>query len=66
MKFSCMKRVLIRMFPTKGDLRDEMDVLKWLLHQKESDEIEDVTSEMLGRLVKESKNLAVLFCKCSN
>lgn len=35
-----------------GDLRDEDDVLKWLLHQKDSDEIEDVTSEMLSRLVK--------------
>lgn len=46
-----------------GDLRDEQDVLKWLLHQKESDEIEDVTAEMLDRLVKETKHLAVLFCE---
>ncbi|XP_021959977.1 uncharacterized protein LOC110855885 isoform X3 [Folsomia candida] len=44
-----------------GDLRDEDEVLKWLLHQKDSDEIEDVTSEMLSRLIKEKKHLVVLF-----
>ncbi|CAG7689960.1 unnamed protein product [Allacma fusca] len=44
-----------------GDLRDEDSVLKWLLHQKASDEIEDVTDEMLDRLIRESKHLAVLF-----
>ncbi|ODM96284.1 putative protein disulfide-isomerase C1F5.02, partial [Orchesella cincta] len=44
-----------------GDLRDEQEVLRWLLHQKESDEIEDVTSEMLDRLIRETKHLAVLF-----
>lgn len=46
-----------------GDLRDEQTVLKWLLHQKEADEIEDVTAEMLDRLIRESKHLAVLFCE---
>lgn len=31
--------------------------------QLEKDEIEDVTDEMLNRLVKEGKTIAVLFCK---
>lgn len=46
-----------------GDLRDETAVLKWLIHQKDNDEIEDVTAEMLDRLIRDSKHLAVLFCK---
>lgn len=45
-----------------GDLDDESAVLEWLLHQLERDEIEDVTDEMLDKLVKETKALAVLFC----
>ena len=45
-----------------GDLKDEEQVLEWLIHQVESDEIEDVTDEMLDMLIKRSKHLAVLFC----
>lgn len=41
----------------------EEDVLKWLLHQLESDEIEDVTDEMLDMLIAKVPHLAVLFCK---
>ena len=41
----------------------EEQVLDWLIHQVESDEIEDVTDEMLDMLIKRSKHLAVLFCK---
>lgn len=33
------------------------------MNQLEKDEIEDVTDEMLDRLIKEGKTLAVLFCK---
>lgn len=47
-----------------GDLMNEEDILHWLVAQLEKDEIEDVTDEMLDRLVKEGKTLAVLFCKC--
>lgn len=46
-----------------GDLLNEEDILHWLVSQLERDEIEDVTDEMLDRLVKEGKTLAVLFCK---
>lgn len=46
-----------------GDLQNEDEILEWLLSQLEKDEIEDVTDEMLDRLVKEGKTLAVLFCK---
>ncbi|XP_044757514.1 uncharacterized protein LOC123315746 isoform X4 [Coccinella septempunctata] len=44
-----------------GDLEAEEDILEWLVQQLEKDEIEDVTDEMLDKLIKESKNLAVLF-----
>lgn len=47
-----------------GDLMNEEEILQWLLSQLERDEIEDVTDEMLDRMVKEGKTLAVLFCKC--
>lgn len=44
-----------------GDLMNEDKVLAWLVHQVESDEIEDVTDEMLEMLIKKSSNIAVLF-----
>lgn len=43
-------------------MKNEEQVLDWLIHQVESDEIEDVTDEMLDMLIKRSKHLAVLFC----
>ena len=49
-----------------GDLTVEEQVLDWLIHQVESDEIEDVTDEMLDMLIKRSKHLAVLFCKLTS
>jgi hypothetical protein len=53
-------------FPLTGDLKNEEQVLEWLVHQVESDEIEDVTDEMLDMLIKRSKHLAVLFCNRLN
>ncbi|CAG9815355.1 unnamed protein product [Phaedon cochleariae] len=44
-----------------GDLEEEDDILEWLVQQLEKDEIEDVTDEMLDKLIAEGKNLAVLF-----
>ncbi|XP_077298088.1 hulk isoform X2 [Arctopsyche grandis] len=44
-----------------GDLEDEDEILEWLVSQLEKDEIEDVTDEMLDRLIKEGKTMAVLF-----
>lgn len=46
-----------------GDLLDEEEILHWLLEQLEKDEIEDVTDEMLDKMVKEGRTIAVLFCK---
>lgn len=46
-----------------GDLEDEDEILKWLLSQLENDEIEDVTDEMLDKLIKEGNEMLVLFCK---
>ncbi|XP_054268035.1 uncharacterized protein LOC128989922 isoform X4 [Macrosteles quadrilineatus] len=44
-----------------GDIENEDEILEWLVDQLERDEIEDVTDEMLDRLVKEGKTLTVLF-----
>ncbi|XP_037080858.1 uncharacterized protein LOC119101604 isoform X11 [Pollicipes pollicipes] len=44
-----------------GDLQNEDEVLDWLVHQLESDEIEDITDEMLDKLIKEERHVAVLF-----
>jgi hypothetical protein len=45
-----------------GDLKNEESVLAWLTHQVESDEIEDVTDEMLDMLIEKSPSLAAFFC----
>ncbi|XP_047510289.1 uncharacterized protein LOC125053115 isoform X4 [Pieris napi] len=44
-----------------GDLENEDEMLEWLVGQLEKDEIEDVTDEMLDRLIKDGKTVAVLF-----
>ncbi|XP_066992317.1 uncharacterized protein hlk isoform X2 [Anabrus simplex] len=44
-----------------GDMENESEILEWLIDQLEKDEIEDVTDEMLDRLIKEGKTMAVLF-----
>ncbi|KAI4457700.1 hypothetical protein MML48_7g00006442 [Holotrichia oblita] len=44
-----------------GDLEEENELLEWLVQQLEKDEIEDVTDEMLDKLVKDGKTVAVLF-----
>lgn len=45
-----------------GDLEEEEEILEWLVQQLEKDEIEDVTDEMLDRLIQDGKTVAVLFC----
>lgn len=47
----------------EGSLEEEEQVLKWLEHQQKSDEIEDITDEMLDMLIEKMPNVAVLFCK---
>jgi len=44
----------------------EDKVLEWLKGQKESDEIEEVTDEMLNMLINQNQQLAVVFCKFFN
>lgn len=48
-----------------GNLEEEVKVLAWLEHQLQSDEIEDVTDEMLDMLIQKLPYVAVLFCKLS-
>lgn len=47
----------------EGNLEEEEKVLKWLEHQAKSDEIEDVTDEMLDLLIDKKQYVAVLFCE---
>lgn len=51
------------MYIPAGDLENEEEILEWLVEQLEKDEIEDVTDEMLDKLIKDGKTVAVLFCK---
>lgn len=47
----------------EGNLEEEDKVLSWLKHQTESDEIEDITDEMLDLILEKMPYVAVLFCK---
>lgn len=47
----------------EGNLEEEEKVLKWLEHQYKSDEIEDITDEMLDMIIEKKQFVAVLFCK---
>lgn len=48
-----------------GDIENEDALLQWLIDQLQKDEIEDITNEMMDRLIKEGKNIAVFFCMYS-
>ena len=47
----------------KGDLRIERDVLDWLEEQMNNDEIEEVTDEILDKLIESNDALIAVFCK---
>ena len=49
-------------FNIPGDLMKEDDVQDWLFHHVESEEIAEVTDEMLDKLIASEPHLAVLFC----
>lgn len=49
----------------EGRLEDETILLKWLEQQTTSDEIEDITDEMLDLILEKMPYVAVLFCKIS-
>ena len=46
-----------------GNLANEDEVLGWLLHQMKSDEIEQVTDEMLDKIVEEYSDVALVICE---
>ena len=46
-----------------GNLNDEDEVLGWLIHQMKHDEIEEVTDEMLEKLIEEHEHVAAVVCK---
>lgn len=46
-----------------GDLKEEEEVLQWLILQRTEDRIELVTRSMLESIVQETQYLAVYFCK---
>ena len=48
----------------EGSLREEEEVLQWLIQQKTEDRIELITRVMLETMVEETQYLAVYFCKC--
>lgn len=48
----------------EGNLEDEEKVLKWLEQQQKSDQIEDITNEMLDMVIEKMPHVAVLFCQC--
>lgn len=50
----------------EGNLEDEEKLLEWLRTQSESDEIEDITDEMLDIIIEKMPYVAVLFCKKLN
>lgn len=41
----------------------EEELLKWLFHHVEEEEIAEVTDEMLDKLIASEPYLAVLFCE---
>ncbi|KAH8372934.1 hypothetical protein KR009_008358 [Drosophila setifemur] len=45
----------------EGNLEDEEKLLKWLTDQTSSDQIEDITDEMLDLIIEKMSHVAVLF-----
>lgn len=46
-----------------GPLSNKEEILEWVQNESSSEEIEDVTDEMLDDIVETMKHVAVLFCK---
>ena len=42
---------------------DDTKALDWILNQNDDDAIEELTSPMIEKLIREVKNIVVLFCK---
>ena len=64
LKFKCRKDTFIYNHINIGSLDDANEVLKWLIANVEGDHIEDVTDEMLAKLVSgDQPGVATAFCK---
>ena len=50
-------------FISIGNLFDDTSALQWILSQADDDSIEELTSTMIEKLVKNAKHAVVLFCK---
>ena len=45
----------------EGDIRNDNQIIKWMLDELKQEEIKDVTVAMLNRLIDRNHNLAVVF-----
>ena len=46
-----------------GNIFDDVKALSWILDQADNDSIEELTSPMIEKMIREAKNFVVLFCK---
>lgn len=46
----------------EGNLNNNEMILKWINEESSSDEIEDITDEMLDDIIEKMDHVAVLFC----
>lgn len=47
----------------EGALTNKQEILEWVQNESSSEEIEDITDEMLDDIIDTMKHVAVLFCK---
>ena len=45
----------------EGDIRNDNQIIKWMLDELKQEEIKQVTVPMLNRLIERGHNLAVVF-----
>lgn len=49
-----------------GNIANKDSIIKWVQEETSSDEIEDITDEMLDAIIEKMEHVAVLFCKSFN
>lgn len=47
----------------EGNIANKDAIIKWVQEETSSDEIEDITDEMLDAIIEKMEHVAVLFCK---
>ena len=55
--------LLILIISFLGNIFDDTKALEWIMDQANNDSIEEMTSPMIEKLIREAKNIVVLFCK---